>query len=93
MSEFIGCSPHIQQAAAANLFRKSYTYLLNAAAFWLQPAVIRYDVLPIGFGHRCCKRSLRLTFYKQAVSVFSYGQEFQVCHPHIINHWGELAQW
>ena len=25
-SKFIGCSPHIQQPAAANLYKKSYTY-------------------------------------------------------------------
>ena len=30
MSKFIGCSPHIQQPAAANLHKKSYTSLLNA---------------------------------------------------------------
>ena len=30
-SEFIGCSHHIQQPAAANLYRKSYTQQLNAA--------------------------------------------------------------
>ena len=31
--------------AAANLYRKSYT-LLDAAAFWLQPAVVNFDVSP-----------------------------------------------
>ena len=30
---------HIQQPAAANLNRTSYSLLLNAAAFWLQPAI------------------------------------------------------
>ena len=38
--------PHIQQPAAANLYRKSYTQLLNAAAFWLQPTVMNFDVSP-----------------------------------------------
>ena len=45
-SKLIGCSLHIQQPAAANLYRKCYTLLLNAAAFWLQPAVINFDVFP-----------------------------------------------
>ena len=45
-SKFNGGSPHIQQPAAANLYRKSNTYLLNAAAFWLQPAVTDFDVFP-----------------------------------------------
>ena len=40
-SILVGCSLHIQQAAAAN-----YTLLLNAAAFWLQPAVMNFDVFP-----------------------------------------------
>ena len=40
------CSLHIQQPAAANLYRKCYTLLLNAAAFWLQPAVMNFDVFP-----------------------------------------------
>ena len=49
---FIGCSPHIQQPAVANaiLHRKSYTELLNAAALWLQPAVMNVYV----FLHICC---------------------------------------
>ena len=45
-SKLIGCSLHIQQPAAANLYRKCYTLLLNAAAFWLQPAVLNFDVFP-----------------------------------------------
>ena len=45
-SKFIGCSLHIQQPAAANLYRECYTLLLNAAAFWLQPAVMNFDVFP-----------------------------------------------
>ena len=32
-SKFTGCSHHIQQPATANLYRKSYMYLLHAAAF------------------------------------------------------------
>ena len=39
-STLIGCSLNIQQPAAANLYTKCYILLLNAAAFWLQPAVI-----------------------------------------------------
>ena len=35
-----------EYGAAANLYRKSYTQLLNAAAFWLQPAVMNFDVSP-----------------------------------------------
>ena len=31
----------------ANLYRKRYTYMLNAAAFWLQAAVMNFDVFPI----------------------------------------------
>ena len=46
MSKFTGCSLHIQQLAAANLYRKSYIQVLNAAAFWLQPAVMNFDVTP-----------------------------------------------
>ena len=46
MSKFIGCSFHIQQSAAANLYRKCYTLILKAAAYWLQPAVINFDVFP-----------------------------------------------
>ena len=45
-SKLIGCSLHIQQPAAANLYRKYYTLLLDAAAFWLQPAVMHFDVFP-----------------------------------------------
>ena len=45
-SKFNGGSPHIQQPAAANLYRKSYTNLLNAAAFWLQLAVTDFDDFP-----------------------------------------------
>ena len=43
-SKLICCSINIQQPAAANLYRKCYTLLLNAAAFWLQPAVTNFDV-------------------------------------------------
>ena len=35
---------HIQQPAAASVFTKCYTLLLSAAAFWLQPAVMNFDV-------------------------------------------------
>ena len=45
-SKLIGCSLHIQQPAAANLYRKCYTLLLDAAAFWQQPAVMNFDVFP-----------------------------------------------
>ena len=45
-SKLIGCSLHIQQPAAANLYRKCYTLLLKPAAFWLQPAVMNVDVSP-----------------------------------------------
>ena len=45
-SKLIGCSLHIHQPAAANLYRKCYTLLLDAAAFWLQPAVMNFDVFP-----------------------------------------------
>ena len=45
-SNLIGCCLHIHQPAAANLYRKCYTVLLNAAAFWLQPAVMNFDVFP-----------------------------------------------
>ena len=48
-SKFIGCSPHIQQPATANLYRKSYTQLLNAAAFWMQPTVKHFDVSPYSY--------------------------------------------
>ena len=37
---------HIQQLAAANLYRKIYIYLLNAAAFCLLPAAMNFDVFP-----------------------------------------------
>ena len=46
-SKFTGCSLHTQQPAAANLYRKSYTQQLNAAAFWLQRAVMNFDVFPL----------------------------------------------
>ena len=39
----------IQQPAVAKLYRENYTnytYLLNATASWLQPAVINFDVSP-----------------------------------------------
>ena len=42
--KFTGRSPHIQQPAAASLYRKSY--LENAAAFWLQLVVMDFDVSP-----------------------------------------------
>ena len=46
-SKFSGCSANIQQPAAANLYRNSYTKLLNAAALvWLQPAVMNCYVSP-----------------------------------------------
>ena len=45
-SKLVGCSLHIQQPAAANLYRKCYILLLNAAAFWLQPAVMNFDDSP-----------------------------------------------
>ena len=51
-SKFTGCSFHIQQPAAANLYRKSYTYMLNAAASWLQPAVMNVDVSPKYYNRR-----------------------------------------
>ena len=38
--------PYIQQPAAANLYRKSYEKLLNAAAIWLQPDVVNFEVFP-----------------------------------------------
>ena len=37
-SKSIGCSLYIQQPAAANLYRKSHKFMLNAAAFRLQQA-------------------------------------------------------
>ena len=37
---------HIQQPSAANLYRKSYIWLLNAAAFWLQPVVMTLNITP-----------------------------------------------
>ena len=45
-SQFIGLSTHIQQPAAAKLYRESYTQLLDAAAIWLQPLVMNFDVSP-----------------------------------------------
>ena len=33
-------------AEAPNSYRESYTWLLNAAAVWLQPADMNFDVLP-----------------------------------------------
>ena len=38
--------PPYSAAITANLYRKCYTFLLNAAAFWLQPAVMNFDVFP-----------------------------------------------
>ena len=38
--------PLILQPAAANMYRKSYTSLLNAAGFWLQQAAMDFDVFP-----------------------------------------------
>ena len=52
-SKFIGCSLHIQQPAAANLYRKCYTLLLDAESFWLQPAVMKFDVFPYGTNSVC----------------------------------------
>ena len=43
-SKFTGSSLHTQQPAAANLYRKCYTLLLDAAAFWLQPTVMNFEV-------------------------------------------------
>ena len=43
-SKSIGRSPLIHQKVVANLYGKSYIYLLNAAVFWLQPAVMNVDV-------------------------------------------------
>ena len=51
-SKLIGCSIHIQQPAAANLYRKCYTSLLKAAAYWLQPAVMNVDVFPYDSAQR-----------------------------------------
>ena len=45
-SEIIGCSPLFQQPTAASLYRESYAKLMNAAAFWLQPALMNFDVFP-----------------------------------------------
>ena len=45
-SKLIGCSLYIQQPVAANLYRKCYTLLLNAAAFCLQPPGMNFDVFP-----------------------------------------------
>ena len=45
-SKLIGCSLHIQQPAAANLYGKCYTLILNTVAFWLQPAVMNFDLFP-----------------------------------------------
>ena len=47
-SKLIGYSLHIQQPTAAKLYRKCYKLLLNAAAFWLQPAVMNFDVFFYG---------------------------------------------
>ena len=45
------CRPHINQPAAAKSYKKSYTYLLNAAAFWLQPGTTNFcDVTHLGKG-------------------------------------------
>ena len=45
-SKFSGCSLHIQQPAAPHLYKESFTQLLNAAAFQLQPTVMDFDVSP-----------------------------------------------
>ena len=34
------------QLAASNLYKKSYTSLLNAVAFWLQQVAMNFDVFP-----------------------------------------------
>ena len=55
-SKLNGCSlhMHVQQPAAANLYRTCYTLLLKAAAFWLQPGVIDFDFSNI-IGMSNCK--------------------------------------
>ena len=45
-SKVTSCSHHIQQPAAAHLYRKNYRYQVNAAALWLQPVVMNFDVFP-----------------------------------------------
>ena len=50
--KLIGCSTHIQQPAAANLNRDSYTQLIYAAASWLQPVVMNFYVSPKERHHR-----------------------------------------
>ena len=73
--KFIGYSPHIQQPATANLYRKSYTQLLNAAAFWLQPAVKHFDVSYIQVTSAPNKRYQQLAdpcqnvLYRHAIST------------------------
>ena len=37
----------LQPPYSANLYRKGYAWQLNAAALWLQPAVMNFDVSPL----------------------------------------------
>ena len=65
-SKSVGCSPNIQQPAAANVHSKSFTWLLNAAAFWLQSVSMNVDVLSC-----CCYRGNNI-----GLELF----EFEKCH-------------
>ena len=50
-SKLSGCSTKVQQPAAANVYRKSYTSLLNTAALCLQPVVMKFDNSPKSLYH------------------------------------------
>ena len=43
MSKFIGCSTHIQQPGADSWYSLLFQ-LINAAALWLRPQVMHFDV-------------------------------------------------
>ena len=74
MSKFKGCSHHIQQPAAANFYRKSYIYMLNAAALLLQPVVMNFDVSPNPLYHI-------LPFTPCIISYLSLLLPYPICHP------------
>ena len=77
-SKLIGCSLHIQQPAAANLYRKCYTLLFNAAAFWLQPAVMNFDDFPYHLHHNT---DLIITGYVHLVYPYGNSDHCWLCPP------------
>ena len=69
-SKYVGCRPHIQQPAAANLYGKSCIKLVNAAAFWLQPTVMNsHQYVVFAFGNFASTNEMTLMISEGSICI------------------------